>query len=420
MQPLAALNLIESFEERMFIMYDTWARAFASDPKAVEVFGHLKLDELEHRKFMRRQRDLIEDMGGLKGMRVKIDPKVMTRNLELITQYSAEVPETWQEALGIAYAIESSAAEHYIINALKGQGGELGNILDEYSEHFSQHYSRVLDFIRMEKLAPISPEHQRLVQLRVPYKTEVRLDGKQSARACNISQGGLYVLTPGNLTLAQKLKLEFPMPGGVMSVRAVVRNVQEGAGAGLSFEGLEKKQAEVIAAYMERVMAGKEVSIPGQKNGQKNGQKSAKKSSPVAQKEKKGTEAPAAPAKPKPLDRVIIVNNNIFSNSDLRTYVSALTDANIPVLELKTSAQTMEALSDEVHNRAVVLTAETADDESFPLLGLIKRNPAYASIPLMVLSTSYDKRFITMVGAYGATFMHKMSLSPEKLIQMLA
>jgi len=428
MEPLSALNLIEKFEENMFRMYESWSRAFAATPKAVALFEKLKRDEITHRQLVQLQRKIVMESGGFVGQNINIDVIVMNKTIDIVRDSTNKPPRDFKRALEIAYTLESSAAEQYAFTALKEISGDIKKLLVTHSDRFGQHYSLVLDAIRRERLSPISPEHEKLVQLRVPYSSMVTIRDNVTVSGCNISKGGMLVTTDEPLKVGQKLPITLPLPEGPIKVQAVVRNAQGDKNVGLEFSGLSAEQTVGITRYIDRVMSGEQVEIPTvapepvSKAPAGTSPATATKAPPKKKPEAstKTTPRPAPVTKPKPpSERVIIVNNSVFSNSDIQMFVSGLEDAGFGVLETTNPTDVLDALADEVTDRAVLLAAETINDDGFPLLGAIKRNPAYANLPLLVLSTSYDKKFINRVLAYGASFSHKMSLTPEKLVDFL-
>jgi hypothetical protein len=229
-----------------------------------------------------------------------------------------------------------------------------------------------------------------------------------TATGCNISDGGLYVSTDEPFTVGQRVPITMPLPGGDIKVQGVVKHAQNGKGVGLEFSGLSEEQSAGISGFIDRVAGGEKVDIPGA------APKPACDGPPVTEK--------ATPARGRaPKDKVILFNNSVFSQSDLQMFISALEDAGLEVLELTAQSAALEALSDEsVRSRAVIVAAESIHDDGFPLLGAIKKNPTHSNVPLLVLSTSFDKKFINRVMAYGASFAHKMSLTPEQLVAFLS
>jgi len=421
MEALSALNLMEKFEERMFLMYDSWTRAFAGNQKAVVLFDRLKRDELAHRNLVLQQRDIVKKSNGYAGLDIKLDVRVLNRTIDIIHEATQTPPKKFRRALEITYTLESSAAEQYAFTALKDMGGDIGKLLYKYMEHFGDHYSLVLDAIRRERLSPVSPEHESLVQLRVPYAAMVTIRDGVTVAGCNISDGGLYVSTNETFDVGQEVPVRLPLPEGIINLRGVVKHTQNGKGVGIEFSGLSDAQSAGISKYIDRVMVGESVVIPGGAPAATR-TKAAPKAATTTKSKPASKAAAMTKAKPAPKvqkSRVIIVNISVFSNSDIQMFVSALEDAGYMVQETANPSSVIEALADEVQDRAVLLAAETINDDAFPLLGAIKKNPAYSNIPLLVLSTSYDKKFINRVLAYGASFAHKMSLTPDKLVAFL-
>ena len=411
MEPLSALNLIERFEEYMFLMYDSWARSFASDPWASELFSRMKMEEIAHRSLVQKQRNVVLESGGFVGEDIKLDIMAMNSAMDMINESTQSPPRDLKLALEIAYTIESGAAEQYAFTALKDLSDDLGELLDEYTERFGDHFSGLLDAIRKKRLKPVSPDHGNLVQLRVPYAGIVTVRDSLTATGCNISDGGIYLGTTDLFEVGQILPVTIPLPGGSIKVEALVKHVQAGSGVGLQFQGLGDEQSSAISSYIDRIASGEKVEVP-------HAATAPACEGPVAV--EPAAKIHAKPVMAAPTERVVIVNNAVFSDHDIQMFVSTLRDAGMDVQVLRTESQTLEAISEEdIIVKAVIVAAETINDDGFSVIGVIRRNPAFSHLPLMVLSTSYDKRFINRVLSYGANFAHKMSLTPEALLSFL-
>ena len=408
MEPLSALNLIERFEEYMFLMYDSWARAFSSDPWAAALFTRMKQEELAHRTMVQKQRNIVLESGGFAGQKIKLDIMEMNRIMTVISDATTSPPRDVKSALGISYSIESSAAEQYAFTALKEISPDLRDMLDDYTDKFGDHFSNLLDAIRKKRLKPVSPQHIELVQLRVPYSATVTVRDSLKAKGCNISDGGLFIATSDLFEEGQTVPLSIPLPGGAIRTEGLVKHVQLGKGVGFKLMGLTKEQSSAISDYIDRISGGEKVLIP--------------ESVPEPEVETKVPEPSSSEAAlGAHLQRVIIVNNAVFSDYDLQGFISYLKDAGMDVQVIRGQSQALEMLAEEdVTVRSVIVAAETINDDGFSVLGAIRRDPAFAHLPLMVLSTSYDKKFINRVMAYGASFAHKLSLTPDALLTFVS
>lgn len=399
MKIFSALTLIESHKEHMFLMYDAFQKKFAHEPDAARFFAELKREELTHRELAHKQRAIAEGSTTLAAHEVDLDILAINKALETLKNALASPPETLLEALGLTYMLESGAVEHYVADVLKGSTPAIEKLLSGYANSFSNHFTKVLDFIRSRRLAPISPEHDKLIPIRVPYKAKVRLDGNLDVEACDISIGGLFLSTSKGFEPGQPHALEVPLPGGVLKTGITIRNMHNGSGAGVSFDSPGPGFAKALNSYVDMFIESQDVPLPGLPSLEPAPDTDAHSTAPAPE-----------------MEGVLFINNSVFAASDLTVYVDAIKQAGYEAIMADNMSVAHDAVADGNRHRAIIISAETSNDETFGMLPRIRRDPAYSNVPILVVSTSFDHVFINQARSYGAGFARKTSLTPEKLL----
>lgn len=402
MRIVSALNLIERLEEHMFLMYDTFEKKYSDDADAVKFFAGLKRDELMHRELALKQRAIAESSPTLADYQVTLNISAMTRAIEVLEKAHSTPPDTLREALGLTHLLESSAVEHYVADMLKDSIPAIDELLADYADSFNIHFAKVLDFIRTRRLAPISPEHEELIPIRVPYKSKVRLDGVLDVEGRDISFGGLFLSTSEGFAPGQSHALEIPLPGGVFKSAIIIRNIHNGSGAGVSFDNHDTEFADALHKYIDNFIESHDVPLPA-----------LAPLEPVHE----STEHHIAESPDK--EDVLFINNSVFAATDLTVYVDAIKREGYDVIMADNMSVAREAVIDENRHRAIIISAETSSDETFGMLPKIRRNPAYLSVPILVISTSFDRVFINQARSFGAAFARKTSLTPEQLVTFI-
>jgi hypothetical protein len=101
---------------------------------------------------------------------------------------------------------------------------------------------------------------ERRNQERVPLVLELRwesLSGKHTARISDMSMGGCYVETMGQVTMGEMIRFEVQLPTGrwMPLIGEVVYHLP-GMGFGVRFKGLTESQQEMIASLLDYVKEG--------------------------------------------------------------------------------------------------------------------------------------------------------------------
>ena len=98
---------------------------------------------------------------------------------------------------------------------------------------------------------------ERRAQERVPLMLELRwqsLSGKHTARISDISMGGCYVETMGQVTIGDLIRFEVQLPTGRwMPLIGEVVYQLPGMGFGLRFRSLTESQKQMIASLLDYV-----------------------------------------------------------------------------------------------------------------------------------------------------------------------
>lgn len=117
-------------------------------------------------------------------------------------------------------------------------------------------------------------------------------------------------------------------------------------------------------------------------------------------------------------DTALLINKP--GQDELLIYSGALQSAGYDVLDTE-GGKPAEALIKEDRRFAIIFVdIENAESENLALITRIRSLPAYSAIPIVVLTTNYDKNFHRLVRVRGASAMlHKMSTPPDKLKELL-
>ena len=101
---------------------------------------------------------------------------------------------------------------------------------------------------------------ERRRQERVPLMLELRwesLSGKHAARISDMSLGGCYVETMGQVTLGEVIRFEIQLPTGrwIPLIGEVVYFIPA-MGFGLHFRSMTETQREMIASLLDYIKEG--------------------------------------------------------------------------------------------------------------------------------------------------------------------
>ncbi|HWR57866.1 MAG TPA: response regulator [Thermodesulfovibrionales bacterium] len=213
---------------------------------------------------------------------------------------------------------------------------------------------------------------------RILLHLDVVVNGILKASALDISEGGMYIHTPAEFIEGAVLDLKVDIDEFCVNLKAVVQHSQPGIGVGVRFVDLSPTLSDLIKGFIKR---GPSLSIKEDREGAR---------------------------------RILLVDDSAQSRAIYRNKLNlegfAVTDASNGVEALK-----------YLHERKfdlVVLDLWMEGIDGFKVLQLMKVNPAFNSIPVIVLSARSVPGDIQRAIDLGARdYLPKMTTTPIKLAE---
>src|SRR5262252_8295398 len=97
-------------------------------------------------------------------------------------------------------------------------------------------------------------QHKRIVLPKGMFVAWYGGGEQRVARVKTLGMGGLFVAEPRPPKVGTALRLSFEVPGGSVSVEAVVRNVAPGQGMGIEFVNLGTRERVLMEILMRRLL----------------------------------------------------------------------------------------------------------------------------------------------------------------------
>jgi len=219
-------------------------------------------------------------------------------------------------------------------------------------------------------------QEQRKFQ-RVILKKEVLINGSIRAQGLDLSLGGMYVHTGRGFPIGDEITVALPLVDKFISIRARVQNSQPSLGMGIMFMGLSGPQKEELGSFVDSLL-------------------------------KIRTEFAR--------EIIMLVEDNEASR---RMNKSKLTLDGFSVIEAKDGIEALDLLAKEKIDLMVLdLYMERLD--GYKVLSIMRQNPQWQNIPVLVLSARSSSDEVDKAIAAGATeFLVKMTTSPVKLSQRI-
>ncbi len=112
---------------------------------------------------------------------------------------------------------------------------------------------------------------------------------------------------------------------------------------------------------------------------------------------------------------------NLPGQEELIVYTGALESLDYEVVDAKGAKEALELLDKYSQFAIIFMDIESEEDENFALIPKIRSWPGCDNVPLVVLTTNYNKDFERRVRSKGASaLLHKMATPPDKLREILA
>jgi len=141
-----AMRQLESLERELGLLYLGFAESYASEPSLAEMFGGLSNEENKHADIVNYQLRLFRrNKGQFK------DIEVDTTEISRLTEHVRELKNrqeslSWEEALEVAYEMENTAAEHYMMLAGSQANPDIRGLLKAMASSCNEHHSRLGQF----------------------------------------------------------------------------------------------------------------------------------------------------------------------------------------------------------------------------------------------------------------------------------
>lgn len=222
--------------------------------------------------------------------------------------------------------------------------------------------------------------HEDKRQKRHPVKKRVIVNGTLEASALDISEGGMYIYTPkvfekdSLIDITLFLKDEEPPLRG----KAKVQHVHEGIGFGVMFLGLLPEERKKLKDYLLEI---------------------------------KGTSYVAEKIHTK---KVLIIDD---SDTSRRMYKSVLMSEGFFVMEASGGMEGIKRLREDIPD-LIVLDLIMEDMDGYKFLQLIRINPEWENIPVLVLTGRMTTAEMDRAASLGINdYLVKATTSPKKLAE---
>ncbi len=221
-------------------------------------------------------------------------------------------------------------------------------------------------------------ERERRKYERIPFREEVLVDGIARCTTIDISEGGLYVCTTQPFEEHSVIDVKLPLKGDTLRLKAEVQYCQPGIGIGVRFIDLNDEQREKIRELINGV-----------------------KTQSVRPKEGK--------------NKILLLEENDLSGQ----YKKRLIEEGFFVIEAKHIVEAMKILREQTPD-LIILDLYMKKMDGFKVLSILKTNPKWEDLPVIVCSSSGTEDVMKMVIDAGADeFLNKMVTSASQLLNIV-
>jgi twitching motility two-component system response regulator PilH len=213
---------------------------------------------------------------------------------------------------------------------------------------------------------------------RIPFREDIIIDGIMKCAAIDISEGGLYVCTVQHFEEQRVIDIELPLRGDTIRVKAQIQYCQPGIGIGVKFIDLDEGRKEKIRDFI-----------------------GGGKSQPATSGEVKR--------------KILLIEENDITGK----YKKGLVDEGFAVVEAKHIVEAMKILREQTPD-LVVLDLYMKKMDGFKVLAILKTNPKWKDLPVIVCSTSGTEDVVKKVIDAGADeFLNKMMTPASQLLDVV-
>ena len=213
---------------------------------------------------------------------------------------------------------------------------------------------------------------------RVPFREDILIDGMTKCVGIDISEGGLYVCTVQLFEEQSVIDVTLPLKDDTIRAKAQVQYCQPGIGIGVKFIDLNDEERENIR---ELINAGKTQS--------------------VRPKEGKST--------------ILLLEENGITGQ----YKKGLVEEGFLVIEAKHIVEAMKILREQTPD-LIILDLYMKKMDGFKVLSILKTNPKWEDLPVIVCSKSGTEDVMKKVIDAGADeFLNKMITPASQLLDLV-
>ena len=370
------LNLLERIEYEASGLYKKLREDFILHKEASDFFFALHLEEESHVQFIRMERRIIQSAPRV-FKDVNVDLSEINSLLESIANLKVcklELPAL----LGRIYAIENSPAVNYLIDALKDTNEDLRELLTQLRSNFDVHAEKVAAFagkigVKIEEI-----ENRFIRKARVGYGEKVLINTSETAKAVDISEGGMFLLTGQIFNAGDALSVQFRVPDVLIKADAVVKFMVDSVGIGIKFTDIRQNDRETISQYVKRRI--EEKGIDKQK-------------------------------------RLLLIGNAREDGRDVRSYVSELINSGYKVVDIAGFEEAVASLRRGMDLSCIILTIESDTDPNYYLLRFIPTIERYKNVPVVVITKDREKELReTLLNWPVAKMLDKKKTSPKRIV----
>jgi len=370
------LNLLERIEYEVSGLYKKLREDFILNKDAADFFFALHLEEESHVQFIRMERRIIQSAPRV-FKNVSVDLSGINSLLESIANLKVSKLDL-PALLGRIYAVENSPAVKYLIDVLKDTSENLRELSTQLRSNFDIHAEKIAAFagkigVKIEEI-----ENRFIRKARVGYGEKVLINSSETAKAVDISEGGMFLVTGQTYHAGDALSVQFQVPDVSIRAGAVVKFMVDSVGIGIKFTDIRQDDQETISQYVKRRI--EEKGIDKQK-------------------------------------RLLLVGNAREDGRDVRSYVSELINSGYKVVDLAGFEETVASLRRGMDLSCIILTIESDTDPNYYLLRFIPTLERYKNVPVVVVAKTQQKELReTLLNWPMAKMLVKKKTSPKRIV----
>ncbi|HTG00983.1 MAG TPA: PilZ domain-containing protein [Nitrospirota bacterium] len=263
MDALKSLDMIEQMETDICDMYAYLQGLFSGgDSKDLEIFFYrLYLEESKHVAMVSNIRRKVQARPDHYA-HCDISAADFKPVLDQVAVVRGMPRDRVSEIMVQCYVIELTLAEQYAVTSLKTKNGEIRELFEVLGQGFRSHLAALA--VRAQDMGADMTKLDMIRRCpRVSFSGKVQINERIRAKCVDISEHGIFLLTPSLFSTGAQLTVSFPLLGGVINTSARVCYSVQNAGMGLSFEKLNENDRAMIREYVECTLQNINMDVPG-------------------------------------------------------------------------------------------------------------------------------------------------------------